>query len=112
MAGLHSLTGEPICLAPPVCSPVCWPPAIGLLLTISSAGSPSACFADDCHHHGLAAKAYLAFGTDPIEELTNLAEKIYSEFPHSIFFTSKLFGYFFFEVPSNLARIMHESWRV
>jgi hypothetical protein len=32
----------------------------------------------------------LAFGTDPIEELTNLAEKIYSEFPHSIFFTSKL----------------------
>jgi hypothetical protein len=33
---------------------------------------------------------YLAFGTDPIEELTNLAEKIYSEFPHSIFFTSKL----------------------
>ena len=43
-----------------------------------------------CHHHGLAAKGYLAFGTDPIEELTNLAEKIYSEFPHSIFFTSKL----------------------
>jgi hypothetical protein len=43
-----------------------------------------------CHHHGLAAKACLAFGTDPIEELTNLAEKIYSEFPHSIFFTSKL----------------------
>jgi hypothetical protein len=43
-----------------------------------------------CHHHGLAAKAYLAFGTDPIEELTNLAEKICSEFPRSIFFTSKL----------------------
>lgn len=43
-----------------------------------------------CHHHRLAAKACLAFGTDPIEELTNLAEKIYSEFPHSIFFTSKL----------------------
>ena len=43
-----------------------------------------------CHHHGLAAKGYLAFGTDPIEELTNLAEKIYREFPHSIFFTSKL----------------------
>jgi hypothetical protein len=43
-----------------------------------------------CHHHSLAAKAYLTFGTDPIEELTNLAEKIYSEFPHSIFFTSKL----------------------
>src|SRR4029077_17675088 len=33
---------------------------------------------------------FRALGTDPIEELTNLAEKIYSEFPHSIFFTSKL----------------------
>ena len=37
-----------------------------------------------------AAKAYLSFETDPIEELTKLAEKIYQEFPHSIFFTSKL----------------------
>ena len=47
-------------------------------------------FVNYCHHGGLAAKAYLAFGTDPIEELTKLAEKIYAEFPHSIFFTSKL----------------------
>src|SRR4029077_2427646 len=47
-------------------------------------------FVSYCHPHGLAAKACLAFGTDPIEELTNLAEKIYSEFPRSIFFTSKL----------------------
>ena len=47
-------------------------------------------FVGYCHHRGLAAKAYLTFGTDPIEELTNLAEKIYHEFPHSIFFTSKL----------------------
>jgi hypothetical protein len=43
-----------------------------------------------CHHAGLAAKAYLSFGTDPIEQLTKLAEKIYEEFLHSIFFTSKL----------------------
>ena len=34
-------------------------------------------------------ESYLAFGTDPIEELTNLA-KLCWEFPHSIFFTSKL----------------------
>jgi hypothetical protein len=47
-------------------------------------------FVNYCHHRGLAAKAYLTFGTDPIEELTNLAEKIYREFLHSIFFTSKL----------------------
>jgi len=44
-------------------------------------------FVNYCHHGGLAAKAYLAFGTDPIEELTKLAEKIYQEFPHSIFFS-------------------------
>ena len=30
------------------------------------------------------------FARGGLEELTNLAEKIYSEFPHSIFFTSKL----------------------
>ena len=47
-------------------------------------------FVNYCHHGGLAAKAYLSFGTDPIEELTKLAEKIYAEFPRSIFFTSKL----------------------
>jgi len=33
--------------------------------------------------------AYLTFGTDPIEELTNIAKNIYREFPHNIFFTSK-----------------------
>jgi hypothetical protein len=47
-------------------------------------------FVNYCRHGGLAAKSYLAFGVDPIEELTKLAEKIYAEFPHSIFFTSKL----------------------
>ena len=46
-------------------------------------------FVNYCHQGGLAAKAYLSFGTDPIEELTKLAERIYDEFPHSIFFTSK-----------------------
>jgi hypothetical protein len=47
-------------------------------------------FVNYCHQGGLAAKAYLSLGTDPIEELTKLAEKIYVEFLHSIFFTSKL----------------------
>lgn len=47
-------------------------------------------FVNYCHRGGGAAKAYLSFGTDPIEELTKLAEKIYAEYPHSIFFTSKL----------------------
>ena len=38
----------------------------------------------------LPARTYVSFGIDPVEELTNLAEKIRVEFPHSMFFTSKL----------------------
>jgi amino acid transporter len=47
-------------------------------------------FVNYCHHSALAAKSYLAFGTDPIEELTKLAEVVHRDFPDSIFFTSKL----------------------
>jgi hypothetical protein len=47
-------------------------------------------FVNYCHHEGLAARSYLAFGTDPIEQMTILAEKIHTDFPDSIFFTSKL----------------------
>jgi len=47
-------------------------------------------FVNFCHHEGLAAKSYLTFGTDPIEELTRLAEQVHADFPDCIFFTSKL----------------------
>ena len=47
-------------------------------------------FVNYCHSNNVAAKSYLAFGTDPIEELTKLAEVIHRDFPNSIFFTSKL----------------------
>jgi len=47
-------------------------------------------FINFCHHHALAAKAYVAFGTDPIEELIRLAEQVRQDFPNSIYFTSKL----------------------
>ena len=47
-------------------------------------------FVNFCHHENLPAKAYLAFGTDPIEELIKLAERVRQDFPNSIFFTSKL----------------------
>jgi hypothetical protein len=43
-------------------------------------------FVTFCNNRGLAAKAYVGFGTDPVEELTNLAETIRQDFPHSIFF--------------------------
>jgi hypothetical protein len=47
-------------------------------------------FVTYCNNRELAAKTYVGFGIDPIEELTNLAEKIRQDFPHSMFFTSKL----------------------
>lgn len=43
-----------------------------------------------CHSHGLAAKSYLAFGTDPVEELIKLSDEVYREFPNSVCFASKL----------------------
>jgi amino acid transporter len=43
-----------------------------------------------CHRHGLAAKSYLAFGADPVQQLTALAEKIQAEFSNCVFFASKL----------------------
>jgi hypothetical protein len=47
-------------------------------------------FVNYCNNRGLAAKSYLTFGIDPIEELANLANHIRQDYPHSIFFTSKL----------------------
>lgn len=43
-----------------------------------------------CHTHGLAAKSYCAFGTEPVEELLKLTEQIAREFPNSVYFASKL----------------------
>jgi amino acid transporter len=47
-------------------------------------------FVNFCNSKGWAAKPYLAFGTDPIDEFTRLAERVQAEFPNAIFFTSKL----------------------
>jgi len=47
-------------------------------------------FVDFCHSHGMAASSYLGFGTDAVDEVTRLCEEISGEFPHAIYFTSKL----------------------
>ncbi|MGA8051346.1 MAG: APC family permease [Burkholderiales bacterium] len=47
-------------------------------------------FVNFCHSKGLAASAYLSFGTDPIEGFVELAAKVHQDYPNSIFFTSKL----------------------
>ena len=47
-------------------------------------------FVNFCHSKGWAAKSYLSFGTDPIEEVTKLGERVSAEFPNSIFFAAQL----------------------
>ncbi|MFH1602919.1 MAG: APC family permease [Pseudomonadota bacterium] len=47
-------------------------------------------FVNFCNSKGWAAKSYLTFGTDPIDEVTKLAEQVYKEYPNCIFFASKL----------------------
>ena len=47
-------------------------------------------FVSFCHSHGMAAKSYLSFGTDPVEGFIELCEKVREDFPGAIFFTSKL----------------------
>ena len=58
-----------------------------------------------CHSNGLAAKSYAAYGTDPVEEIVHQAERIRSEFPNAIFFTSKLI----FENENWVTRILHNQ---
>lgn len=43
-----------------------------------------------CHEHGLAAKAYEAYGIDRVQELTKLALSAREEFPNSVYFSGKL----------------------
>lgn len=47
-------------------------------------------FVNFCNSYGMAAKAYVGFGTDAIEEFLRLADEVQKEFPNTIFFTSKL----------------------
>jgi amino acid transporter len=62
-------------------------------------------FVDYCHQYGLASQAYAAFGTDPVEELTDLAFEVDEKFPGSIFFASKLI----FEHDNWIMRILHNE---
>lgn len=62
-------------------------------------------FVDFCHSHGMAASSYLGFGTDAVEEVTRLCEEISSEFPHAIYFTSKLI----FSSDNWLVRMLHNQ---
>ena len=54
------------------------------------ANSTLSYFVNFCHSKGWAARSYLSFGTDPIEEFTLLAERVNTDFPNAIFFTTQL----------------------
>ncbi|HUL68308.1 MAG TPA: APC family permease [Burkholderiaceae bacterium] len=54
------------------------------------ANSALSFFVNQCRSNGLAATSYLVFGTDAVEELVKLAERVQKEFPQAVFFTSKI----------------------
>jgi hypothetical protein len=56
----------------------------------TEASTTLAFFVNYCNSQGFAAKSYLAFGTDPIEEFDRLCARVAAEFPHTTFFTSRL----------------------
>lgn len=62
-------------------------------------------FVDYCHQYGIAAEAYAAFGTDTVDELAKLAEKITRKYSNCIFFSSKLI----FEKDNFISRLLHNE---
>jgi amino acid permease-like protein len=58
-----------------------------------------------CHKHDLAATSYFAFGTDPVAELTKLADRVLEEFPNCVFFASRLI----FEHDNFFTRSLHNQ---
>ena len=69
------------------------------------ANSALSYFVNFCNSKGWAAKSYLAFGTDPLDEFTKLAERVLAEYPNSIFFASKLI----FEYDNWFVRLLHNQ---
>ena len=69
------------------------------------ANSALSYFVNFCNSKGWAAKSYLSFGTDPLDEFTKLAERVLAEYPNSIFFASKLI----FEYDNWFVRLLHNQ---
>ncbi len=62
-------------------------------------------FVNFCHSHGMAAKSYLAFGTDAVDQIAALSDRVRTEFPGAIFFTSKLIT----EHENFMTRVLHNQ---
>jgi hypothetical protein len=65
-------------------------------------------FVSYCRQNGLAAEAYAGFGTDTVEELTHLAEKVSKNYANCIFFSSKLI----FDHDNFMTRMLHNETAV
>jgi amino acid transporter len=62
-------------------------------------------FVDYCQQYGISAEAYVEFGTDTVEELTELSEIITEKYSNCIFFASKLI----FEKDNFITRLLHNE---
>ncbi len=62
-------------------------------------------FVDFCHSHGMASASKLSFGTDVVDQVTQLCIETSHEYPNSIFFTSKLI----FETDNWFTRLLHNQ---
>ena len=62
-------------------------------------------FVDYCHQYGIAAEAYVEFGTDTVEELSTLSELVAEKYSNCIFFASKLI----FEKDNFITRFLHNE---
>ncbi len=62
-------------------------------------------FVQYCQQYGIAAESYAEFGTDIVEKLTELSEKIGEKYPNCIFFSSKLI----FENDNWITRMLHNE---
>ncbi len=62
-------------------------------------------FVDYCHQYGIAAEAYASFGTDTVEELTELSMKVSKKYSNCVFFSSKLI----FEHDNFITRFLHNE---
>lgn len=62
-------------------------------------------FVNFCHSHGLAATSYLEFGTDAVDKISDLCERVNQDFPNAIFFTSKLI----FQQENWFTKVLHNQ---
>jgi len=62
-------------------------------------------FVDFCRSHGLPASSRLAFGIDAVETLTGMCRALAAEYPHAVFFTSRLV----FKRDNLLTRMLHNQ---